>query len=93
MRNRLHALRSANTLFASYSIAQLRELFGVPHRRVEQWLQRGWLSLDQDRRIPDSALRRFVWQHLEQIEFRRADEAWLKRMLKASREPAASEVA
>lgn len=84
VRNKAHVLRIQNEIFTSYSENQLKDLFGVTHGKVRTWVARGWLTLNQDRRIPETSVERFIWNHLEEIEFRRVDEAWLKGILQPS---------
>jgi hypothetical protein len=81
IRNKGFSLGMQNEIFASYSENQLKDLFGVTHQKVRNWVRRGWLTLDQDCRIPEKSVERFVWNHLEEVEFRRVDEAWLKGIL------------
>ena len=66
-----------------YSIRQLQELLGVKHTRIQMWLSKGWLRMEQER-VTERSVQRFLFQRMDAYSFRNCEEAWLKGMLNPS---------
>ena len=69
-----------------YTIHQLQQLLGVPHRSIQLWLTTQALQMDLDtERITEASVRDFVRQNLFEFSFKRVDEAWVKTILSTQR--------
>jgi hypothetical protein len=80
--NKIFQLGLESRVVEGFSVNELCPLFGVHHLKVEIWMGRGWLLLDDDDRVTYASVARFVWDHMEEYRFAACDEWWLKTMLK-----------
>lgn len=71
-------------IFTSYSRAQLAQCLGFSERHINHLVSRGVLTPDDSNRIAEHEVVQFVRMHLDQVQFRTADEAWLKGILQLS---------
>jgi len=60
-----------------YSRDDVSTLLGVGAARVREWIDRGWLYLDQDR-VTERSMKQFLMAHPEEYKLNRVDEAWYK---------------
>jgi len=60
-----------------YSRDDVRTLLGVGAARVQEWIGKGWLQLDQDR-VTERSMKQFLMGHPEEYKLNRVDEAWYK---------------
>jgi hypothetical protein len=67
---------------SGYSIQALAGLLGCSEITVKSWQRRGWLIMRYGR-FPARTVRDFLSWHLEEVNLRRADDAWIKRQLRA----------
>jgi hypothetical protein len=81
VRNKLWTLGLDSRNTEGYSINELCKLFGVNHGKIEGWIGRRWLALNEDQRVPHASIESFVWKHMEEYRFAACDEWWLKTML------------
>lgn len=80
--NKLWMLGLARHMPDGFSRNELSQLMGVHHIKIERWIQRRWLSLNDEDRIPYATVARFLWDHMEEYRFAACEEWWLKTMLK-----------
>ena len=60
-----------------YSRDDIRTLLGVRAARVREWIEKGWLALEQER-VTERSMRQFLVAHPEEYKLNRVDEAWYK---------------
>lgn len=77
----MHALSAA--LRSGYTITQLSDALGVGQHQVRILLRRGWLSLNEDRRITATSVRVLLMNHLDALDLRLMNQKWLKQELRA----------
>lgn len=63
-----------------FSPTELAKLFGVTRSRIERWLARGWLAID-DGQIAQEWVERFAWEHMNEYRFASCDDWWIKTIL------------
>lgn len=84
VRSRAHKLRLSSRITEGYSKADLKKLLGAPWHRIADWIERGWLGQPEAHgdsngtRITDEALVAFIFTHMDEIDFRLADQDFLK---------------
>lgn len=66
-----------------YSINEVKRVLGVTWPRVNGWITRGWLVME-DGQITAESLQAFTWDHIHEYRFSACDELWLKEMLKSA---------
>jgi hypothetical protein len=82
VRNKLYTLGLESALREGFSINQLCQLFGTRHAKIDRWIGRGWLTVNDDDRISHYSVTKFVWEHMDEYRFAACEEWWLKQMLK-----------
>src|SRR6201987_5371606 len=83
VKHQLHRMHLSAEVSEGYSIRQLQERLGVKHTRIQMWLSKGWLRMEQER-VTERSVQRFFFQSMEAYRFRNCEEAWLKCMLNPS---------
>lgn len=83
VKHQLHRMQLSAEVSEGYSIRQLQELLGVKHTRIQMWLSKGWLRMEQER-VTERSLQRFLFQRMDAYSFRNCEESWLKGMLNPS---------
>lgn len=86
-RMKRHGIRRA--LRDGYTMRDLEACFGLDHKRIAQWIERGWLEAERreshanqtgDGRCPwvvqDAAILRFVEEHPMEFDLRKVDQRW-----------------
>lgn len=70
---------------SGYRVQDLAQIFGVPRYKVEEWIEMGLfdeaIQPDREPLIEVESVRRFVRKNLRLIDFRLADQAFLKGVL------------
>jgi hypothetical protein len=71
---------------SGYGIADLAKILGVPRHRIHDWIEKGLIGSpdetpDGDIRVTDEALTHFIRHNPTLIDFRLADQTFLKRVL------------
>jgi hypothetical protein len=62
-----------------YPKRDVMRILGAPRYRVEQWLDNNWLKANAETgRITDDSLTAFIRKHIDEIDFRLADQNYLK---------------
>jgi hypothetical protein len=70
-----------------FNMRDMEKGFGEGHRRIYEWIRRGWLHAERDTRIAGSsgmpfwkftvdAVREFIWNHPTEFDLKKADQAW-----------------
>ena len=83
IKNRAARLDMSRRQSEGYSKSELRQILGAPVYRIAEWIERGWLGAPCDSeaanfRVTDEALTHFIFAHLDLIDFRLADQTFLK---------------
>ena len=81
IKQKLALMQLSSRVTKGYSRNELAQQMGVHHARIDAWLRKGWLRVDDQDRIPDTVIRRFLFQHMDEYRFGPCDEPWLKTML------------
>ena len=81
--SRADALKLSRAPREGYTRETLRNILGAPLHRIDEWIDRGWLGRQIDAesiplRIADSSLIAFIYNHMDEIDFRMADQTFLK---------------
>lgn len=84
VRNRMRRLKVSCRVSEGYTLRELELCFGVGHRTITRWIDRGWLEADrrdEDGEHPayqvrEVAILRFVQEHPLAFELRRVDQTW-----------------
>lgn len=77
---------------SGYCIADLSKILGAPRYRVYEWIEKGLFGApeeeipDGDFRVKDEALTHFIRNNPTLIDFRLADQTFIKRVLCVSKE-------
>jgi hypothetical protein len=67
-----------------YGVAEMAGILGVPRYRIQEWIEQGLLTAqktDSGVRSTDAAVMTFVRENYNLIDFRLADQTWLKGVL------------
>ena len=80
---RMDVERLSAAVTAGYSMQQLAGVIGCEPHQVRRWIQSGWLTLNEDRRIPEFRVRSFLAMHIDSIDLRLCNQKWLKDRLRA----------
>lgn len=78
VRYQLERLELKAATAPGYSIAQLADLMGIGRHQVRKFIQRGWLGLDADHRIPKRVARELLFAKLDHLDLRVMNQRWLK---------------
>lgn len=89
--HKIYRLGMCRAMREGYTRKQLADLFGVRFEKVQEWTRLGWLRLTSDWRISDEEVEKFVLRRMDEYQFSRCDEIWLKEMLQGAIETAMSE--
>ena len=62
-----------------YTKRDAAQILGTQLYRVGEWLERSWLAADSETgRITDASLTAFIRKHIDEIDFRLADQNYIK---------------
>jgi hypothetical protein len=67
-----------------YNVADLALAFGVHHRVVQRWMDRGLLGRvmrNCGKRVAEDGVMRFLTRHIHEYDLRRVDQVWFKSMV------------
>jgi hypothetical protein len=77
IKRRAAVLRLRGRVTEGYSADDLTRLMGVGRLTLIRWIAKGWIS-QQDGRIPEASVLRFLRTRPHEYQLRRMDEAWFK---------------
>jgi hypothetical protein len=77
----LQKLHRSARLSYGYTRKDVRELLGVSEKKVNYWIERGWLYFDANGRMSETRVRTFLIRHPDEYSLRRVDEYWFKSLL------------
>lgn len=76
---RAFALDMRSKISEGYTHIALMRILGAPWHRVDYWIEQGWLIRCADTgRVTDESVTAFVRKHIDEIDFRLADQNYLK---------------
>jgi hypothetical protein len=64
-----------------YTMKDLRQALGISDKKINRWLDRGWLCLNTVGRIAEKDLLQFLREHSEEYSLKRVDEYWFKSLV------------
>ncbi|MBA3914863.1 MAG: hypothetical protein H0X25_13660 [Acidobacteriales bacterium] len=77
VRAKAKALHLTMRVSDHYTKLDLGELFGVTHRTISRWVERGWLVCEGGK-ITEHSVSHFLRKRPEQYHLRRVNEEWFK---------------
>jgi hypothetical protein len=83
VKHQIYRMELSAEVSKGYSVRQLVQLLGSHHGRIQTWIGKGWLRMEQGR-VTERSLQGFLFAHMEEYSFRKCDEPWLKGMLNPS---------
>jgi hypothetical protein len=87
---RAERLEMSIRIQSGYCVADLSKILGAPRYRVDEWIEKGLLGIptetsDGSVRIGDESVRAFIRENAALIDFRLADQTFIKGVLYSSR--------
>lgn len=64
-----------------YALTQICEVFGVSFSLATKWVERGWLRIGKNGRIPETSVMRLLKTQPQSYDLRRVDQTWFKGMV------------
>lgn len=64
-----------------YAITQICEVFGVSFALATKWVDKGWLRIAKNGRIPETSVLRLLKTQPQSYDLRRVDQTWFKGMV------------
>lgn len=77
LKRKVAIMQLSSRIRDGYSLKDIQDLVGVNRRKIQTWIMKGWLRLDNGR-ASDVEMRRFLRRHPEEYILRRVDDAWFK---------------
>ncbi len=69
-------------VWTGYSLRDVCNVFSIHRRKLWEWAQLGWLTVDAEGRYTHAALQRFLRDHMDVLDLRRIEPTWLKETLR-----------
>jgi hypothetical protein len=77
----LRKLGFSSRIREGYTIKDLRQAFCVSDKKIDRWLDMGWLSFNKRGRIDETNVLAFIRDHSEEYSLKRVDEYWFKSLV------------